>query len=106
MPPRRSEKSPHRHGPRDNRPRSPRCRRRHLMETFGPGNTHEVTNQVPLFARYNLFTSDAALVAAVEREGAGWHRAALERDGATLSSPDVLALGELANRHTPELMTH
>jgi putative acyl-CoA dehydrogenase len=76
------------------------------METFGPGNTHEVTNQVPQLTGYNLFTSDAALVAAVEREGAGWHRAALERDGAALSSPDVLALGDLANRHTPELMTY
>jgi putative acyl-CoA dehydrogenase len=76
------------------------------METFGPGNTHEVTNQAPLLADYNLFTSDPALVAAVEREGAGWHRAVLERDGAALSSPDVLALAELANRHTPELSTH
>ncbi|MFC0402631.1 isovaleryl-CoA dehydrogenase [Paraburkholderia rhizosphaerae] len=76
------------------------------METFGPGNTHEVTNQVPLLADYNLFTSDPALVAAVEREGAGWHRAALERDGAALTTPDVLALAELANRHTPELSTH
>jgi putative acyl-CoA dehydrogenase len=76
------------------------------METFGPGNTHEVTNQVPLLAGYNLFTSDPALVAAVEREGAGWHRAALERDGAALTAPEVVALGELANRHTPELSTH
>jgi putative acyl-CoA dehydrogenase len=76
------------------------------METFGPGNTHEVTNQVPQLAGYNLFTSDTALVDAVEREGAGWHRAALERDGAALGSPEVLALGELANRHPPELITY
>jgi len=76
------------------------------METFGPGNTHEVTNQAPLLTGYNLFTSDTALVDAVEREGAGWHRAALERDGAALSAPDVIALGELANRHTPELTTY
>ncbi|CAB3760884.1 isovaleryl-CoA dehydrogenase [Paraburkholderia humisilvae] len=76
------------------------------MDMFGPGNTHEVTNQVPLLADYNLFTSDPALVAAVDREGAGWHRTALERDGAALTKPDVLALGELANRHTPELSTH
>ncbi|CAB3771861.1 isovaleryl-CoA dehydrogenase [Paraburkholderia solisilvae] len=76
------------------------------MDTFGPGNTHDVTNQVPPLTGYNLFTRDAALVAAVEREGAGWHRAVLERDGAALSAPDILALAELANRHTPELFTH
>ncbi|AUT69856.1 MULTISPECIES: isovaleryl-CoA dehydrogenase [Paraburkholderia] len=73
------------------------------MERFGPGNTHEVTNQVPLLANYNLFASDAALAAAVEREGASWHREALARDGAALTTPDVLALADLANRHTPEL---
>ncbi|HVE07205.1 MAG TPA: isovaleryl-CoA dehydrogenase [Paraburkholderia sp.] len=76
------------------------------MDSFGPGSTHEVSNQVPLLARYNLFSSDPALVAAVEREGAGWHRAALLRDGAALTEPDVLALAELANRHTPELFTY
>ncbi|MBN3758471.1 isovaleryl-CoA dehydrogenase [Paraburkholderia sp. Tr-20389] len=73
------------------------------MERFGPGITHEVTNQVPPLANYNLFASDAALAAAVEREGAAWHREALARDGAVLTTPDVLALADLANRHTPEL---
>ncbi|MBN3767069.1 isovaleryl-CoA dehydrogenase [Burkholderia sp. Ac-20365] len=73
------------------------------MERFGPGNTHEVTNQVPPLANYNLFASDAALAAAVEREGAAWHRETLSRDGAELTTPDVLALADLANRHTPEL---
>ncbi len=76
------------------------------MDTFGPGKTHDVTNQVPPLTGYNLFTSDIALAAAVEREGAAWHRDALLRDGAALTTPDVLALGELANRHTPELSTH
>jgi len=76
------------------------------MESFAPGVTHEVSNQVPLLTGYNLFSSDPALVAALEREGAGWHRAALLRDGAALTEPDVLALADLANRHTPELFTH
>ena len=76
------------------------------MESFAPGVTHEVSNQVPLLTGYNLFSSDPALVAALEREGAGWHRAALQRDGAALTEPDVLALADLANRHTPELFTH
>src|SRR5690349_1474173 len=73
------------------------------MERFGPGNTHEVTNQVPPLANYNLFSSDAALAAAVGREGAAWHSEALARDGGALTTPDVLALADLANRHTPEL---
>ncbi|MEM5439618.1 isovaleryl-CoA dehydrogenase [Paraburkholderia diazotrophica] len=73
------------------------------MERFGPGRTHDVTNQVPPLADYNLFSSDAALAAAVDREGAAWHRDALARDGAALTTPDVLALADLANRHTPEL---
>ncbi|CAM2194792.1 putative acyl-CoA dehydrogenase AidB [Paraburkholderia kururiensis] len=76
------------------------------MDAHAFGKTHDVTNQVPPLADYNLFTSDAALAAAVEREGAGWHTEALTRDGAALTTPDVLALADLANRHTPELATH
>jgi putative acyl-CoA dehydrogenase len=73
------------------------------MHPHRPGTTHEVTNQVPPLADYNLFTTDAALAAAVERANAGWHRDALCRDGAALSAPDTLSLADLANRHAPEL---
>ncbi|MCC8405574.1 isovaleryl-CoA dehydrogenase [Paraburkholderia sp. MMS20-SJTN17] len=76
------------------------------MERHGFGQTHEVTNQAPPLADYNLFASDAALSAAVERDGARWHREALLRHGAALTTPATLALAELANRHTPELITH
>jgi putative acyl-CoA dehydrogenase len=76
------------------------------MERHGPGTTHDVTNQVPPLADYNLFASDAALVAALERDGAAWHREALLRDGAALTTPETLALADLANRHTPELFTY
>jgi putative acyl-CoA dehydrogenase len=75
------------------------------MELPGLGKTHDVTNQVPPLANYNFFESDTALCAAVEREGAAWHRDALRRHGAALSAPEVLALAEVANRHTPELFT-
>ncbi|WP_244847466.1 isovaleryl-CoA dehydrogenase [Caballeronia sp. SL2Y3] len=70
------------------------------------GQTHEVTNQAPPLERYDAFATDCALAAAVEREGAGWHADALSRDGCALTQPDVLALADLANRHTPELATH
>jgi putative acyl-CoA dehydrogenase len=76
------------------------------IELHGPGKTHDVTNQVPPLAGYNLFASDLALTAAVDREGAAWHRETLQRHGAALTAPEVLALAELANRHTPELFTH
>jgi len=71
-----------------------------------PGTTHEVTNQVPPLADYNLFSSDAALAEALVRAGAGWHREALARDGARLGTAEAGALAELANRHAPELFTH
>jgi putative acyl-CoA dehydrogenase len=67
------------------------------------GRTHEVTNQAPPLERYNAFSSDPALVAAVTREGAGWHLDALTRNGLALTQPEVLVLADLANRHAPEL---
>jgi putative acyl-CoA dehydrogenase len=72
------------------------------MNPFTFGQTHDVTNQAPPLERYNAMTSDTALVAALERENGAWHLDALSRDGLTLTQPDVLALAELANRHTPE----
>lgn len=65
--------------------------------------THEVTNQVPPLENVNLFDSDAALKEAFAREGAGWATDRAGALGAELGSEAVLALGDLANRHTPEL---
>jgi putative acyl-CoA dehydrogenase len=76
------------------------------MKPHAPPATQEVTNQTPPLEHYNLYATDAALVAAVEREGAGWHAEALTGDGAQLSTPDVLALAAQANRHAPELFTY
>ncbi len=68
--------------------------------------THEVTNQVPELHDYNIFTTDIALADGVRREQADWHRENLIRFGAELGSEEVLRLGDLANRHVPELNTH
>ncbi|CAN7535237.1 isovaleryl-CoA dehydrogenase [Trinickia sp. LjRoot230] len=76
------------------------------MKPQAPPATHEVTNQAPPLDSYNLYASDAVLTAALEREGAGWHREALLRDGALLGEPDVLTLAGQANRHPPELFTY
>jgi putative acyl-CoA dehydrogenase len=76
------------------------------MDLPSYGRTHEVTNQVPPLAGYNALTTDPALPAAMEREGAAWHRDALKQLGLELTQPDVLALADLANRHTPELHSY
>ena len=70
------------------------------------GQTHEVTNQAPPLERYNALITDPALLAALEREGAAWHRDALTLLGLELTQPEALALAELANRHTPELHSY
>ncbi|WP_025916600.1 isovaleryl-CoA dehydrogenase [Herminiimonas sp. CN] len=67
--------------------------------------THQVTNQVPQLQEYNLFATDLALAEGVQH-AAAWHAHALIQFGIELGSGAVLELGELANRHPPELHTH
>jgi putative acyl-CoA dehydrogenase len=76
------------------------------MDLPSYGRTHEVTNQAPPLAGYNALTTDPALLAALEREGAGWRREWLTRLGFELTQPEVLVLADLANRHTPELHSY
>ena len=68
--------------------------------------THQITNQAPDLQDYNIFSSDKALMEGVRREQAAWHEPELIRFGAELGNKDVLQLGQLANRHAPELITH
>lgn len=68
--------------------------------------THEVANQPPPLADFNLFETDRCLVEAARREGAGWAEARLRDQGATLGSAEVIDLGHQANRHGPLLRTH
>lgn len=68
--------------------------------------THEVTNQPPPLAGYDVFEADAALVEAVEREGAGWAVDDLHALGRLAGSPQVIEWGFEANRNPPELRTH
>ena len=65
--------------------------------------THAVFNQAPPFAGINLFSCDPALQEALAREGGGWAHDDLAALGAHLGSAASLALGDLANRHPPEL---
>lgn len=66
--------------------------------------THTVTNQTPPLTNYNLFETDPALAAALQQAGAGWHTAALSLLGTQLGEEEFQQLGELANRHPPELI--
>src|ERR1700687_2992731 len=65
--------------------------------------THEVLNQPPPLADYNLFLSDRALGEAVRREGAGWAVPALSELGGRLGSAEAIAWGFLANQNPPVL---
>jgi putative acyl-CoA dehydrogenase len=68
--------------------------------------THDVTNQPPALEGYDVFGADAALVEAVEREGAAWAADDLHALGRLAGSPEAIGWGFDANRNPPELRTH
>jgi putative acyl-CoA dehydrogenase len=69
-------------------------------------SNQENLNQVPELTNYNLFTSDATLVAAVEREGAGWATQRLSELGQFLGTEEAQRWGFDANENPPVLHTH
>jgi len=72
-----------------------------------PGwSTHEVLNQPPPLAGYDVYRSDRALVEAVHREGAGWADAEIAALGTLAGKAEVMAWGHEANAHPPVLRTH
>jgi putative acyl-CoA dehydrogenase len=68
--------------------------------------THEVSNQAPPLAPYNVFEADTALREAVEREGAGWGVDRLRDTGELAGSPEAIAHSERSERNEPVLRTH
>ncbi len=68
--------------------------------------THDVTNQPPPLAGYDLFATDRALREGVAREAAAWAEERLRAFGCLLGDARTLELGRQANRHPPELRTH
>jgi putative acyl-CoA dehydrogenase len=73
----------------------------------GPGrhSTHEVLNQVPPLAGYDV-AQDAALVSALAREGAAWAEPELHELGWLAGDADTQEHARLANVHRPVLRTH
>jgi putative acyl-CoA dehydrogenase len=70
-----------------------------------PHTTHEVTNQVPPLEDLDLFSTNAPLVEALEREGGGWAREQCVEVGRTWGG-EPLRWGVEANEHPPKLRTH
>jgi len=73
----------------------------------GPGRhaTHEVLNQVPPLAGYDV-AEDAALVSALAREGGAWAEAELHTLGSLAGDAVTQEHARLANVHKPLLRMH
>ena len=75
------------------------------MTRAGPHVTHEVLNQVPPLSGHDV-AADAALLAAVHREGAPWAAAELHELGRLAGAPQTRQQARLANDHPPALRSH
>jgi putative acyl-CoA dehydrogenase len=64
--------------------------------------THHVDNQAPPLAPYDLWRTDRALHAAVQREGGGWGEPALAAYG-PVAGGEIMELGFAANENKPKL---
>ncbi|MEV4347421.1 acyl-CoA dehydrogenase family protein [Actinoplanes sp. NPDC049596] len=67
--------------------------------------THEVFNQAPPLVDYDV-SADAALLAAVAREGAPWAVGDLHRLGKLAGTAEPQRWADEANRYEPRLVTH
>ncbi len=70
------------------------------------GSTHEVLNQAPPLAPYNVFDADLPLREALEREGGGWGVDRLRDTGELAGSTEAIEHSERAERNEPRLRTH
>jgi putative acyl-CoA dehydrogenase len=66
----------------------------------------ENPNQVSPLVNYNLFTTDATLVAAVDRGDAAWAKEKIIELGSTLGTEEAQRWGVEANENPPTLHTH
>src|SRR5580693_3879387 len=68
-------------------------------------STHEVFNQPPALAGYDV-AADPAMLDALRREGAGWAEDGIRELGRLAGSAQVQEWGRQANEHAPVLRTH
>jgi putative acyl-CoA dehydrogenase len=69
-------------------------------------STHDVLNQPPPIAPYNVFEADLPLQEALEREGGGWGVDRLRDTGELAGSPEAIEHADRAERNEPILRTH
>ncbi len=74
-----------------------------LHNSMSPPN---VFNQAPALENTNLLEEDTCLREALRREGAAWFESEALEFGAEAGRAEMLHLGVLANRFSPELHTH
>ena len=67
--------------------------------------THDVENQPPPLAPYDVYATDVALREALVREGGGWAEPQVAAFG-PIAGGEAMALGVAANAHRPTLHTH
>ena len=73
----------------------------------GPFVTHDVFNQAVQLQNYNAFTSDTAMVEAVEKYGCGGStHDTLSSFGAAVGSADTLEMTRLAHENKPILRNY
>jgi putative acyl-CoA dehydrogenase len=68
--------------------------------------THEVLNQPPPLAGYDLYDADPVLAEALHREGAGWAEERVRALGVLAGTPEAIAWGDAADHSPPVLRTH
>jgi putative acyl-CoA dehydrogenase len=76
-----------------------------VRQAEGMAKTHEVVNQAPPLTGDNA-AHDAALLEALNREGAGWAEPAVRSLGKLAGSPEAQEWGRIANEYSPTLRTH
>jgi putative acyl-CoA dehydrogenase len=76
----------------------------HMTTATRPG-PHEVFNQVPPLTGYDV-ADDPALLAALDREGAGWAASGLHELGTLAGAAGTAEQARLANEHPPVLRSH
>ncbi len=69
-------------------------------------STHEVLNQAPPIAPYNVFEADTPLREALEREGGAWGAERLRDTGELAGSPEAREHSERCERNEPVLRSH
>jgi putative acyl-CoA dehydrogenase len=77
-----------------------------MTTTATERDTHEVLNQAPPLAPYDVFEADLALCEALEREGGAWGVERMRELGRLAGSPEAADHANRAERNLPILRTH